>query len=72
MDADSIAWHRTRLKIDRETLADYESGKVTIGEIVGSKKVDQTNHAIVDLKRKIAQHEQIIAAYEKHSAKGKP
>jgi TATA-box binding protein (TBP) (component of TFIID and TFIIIB) len=70
MDNDSsIAWLRARIKADTKELADYESGKVTVGEIVGSKKIDQTQEAIADLKRKIASHEQLIAAYEKRNAK---
>ena len=48
--------------------ADQLAAGKTLGEIVGSKKVDQTQEAIGDLKRKIAEHERIIAAYEKPNA----
>lgn len=69
MDRDSsIAWLRARIKADMNALADYESGRVTIGEIVDSKKLDQTQEAIADLKRKIAANEKLIAAYEKRNA----
>jgi hypothetical protein len=63
----SIAWHRAQLKKHRETLKDIESGKFTIGEIAGSKKSGQTQKIIADLKRKIRQSEQIIAAHEKQT-----
>lgn len=70
MDSDSsIAWHRARIKINKEDLADLESGKVTVGEIAGSRRIDQTPEAIADLKQKIAQSEQLVAAYEKRNAK---
>jgi hypothetical protein len=62
-DSDSnIAWHRAQIKKHRETLSNFESIRFSIG--AGSKKTDQT-----DLKRKIRQSEQIIAAYEKRNAK---
>jgi hypothetical protein len=67
-DSDSnIAWHRAQIKKHRETLSNFESIRFSIG--AGSKKTDQTQRAVADLKRKIRQSEQIIAAYEKRNAK---
>jgi uncharacterized protein YqeY len=67
-DSDSnIAWHRAQLRKHRETLKNLETARFTIGEIAGSKKTGQTQDAIADLKRKIRQSEQIIAAYEKQT-----
>jgi len=62
-DSDSnIAWHRAQLRKHREDLKNLETARFTIGEIVGSK---QTQKTPADLKRKVGQSEQIIAAYEK-------
>jgi peptidoglycan hydrolase CwlO-like protein len=70
-DSDSsIAWHRAQVKKHRETLKLLESGEVTLGEIAGSsRKIDQTQRTIANLKRKIGQSEQIISAYERRNAK---
>jgi hypothetical protein len=68
VDSDStIAWHRTQLKKHRETLKDLEIARFTVGEIAGSKSIGQTQKIIADLKRKIRQSEQIIAAHEKQT-----
>jgi peptidoglycan hydrolase CwlO-like protein len=70
-DSDSsIAWHRAQIKKHRETLKLLESGEVTLGEIAGSsRKIDQTQRTIANLKREIGQSEQIISAYERRNAK---
>jgi peptidoglycan hydrolase CwlO-like protein len=70
-DSDSsIAWHRAQIKRHRETLKLLESGEVTLGEIAGSsRKIDQTQRTIANLKREIGQSEQIISAYERRNAK---
>ena len=70
-DSDSsIAWHRAQIKKHRETLKLLESGEVTLGEVAGSsRKIDQTQRTIANLKRKIGQSEQIISAYERRNAK---
>lgn len=68
MTADSnsnIAWHRAQLKKHLETLKDLETARFTIGEIAGSKKFDQTQKTVADLKRKIGLSQQIIATYER-------
>ena len=67
-DSDSnIAWHRAQLRKHRETLKDLETARFTIGEIAGSKKAGQTQKTLAELKRKIAQSEQIIAAHERQT-----
>jgi hypothetical protein len=69
-DSDSnIAWHRAQIKKHREILKNFEAMRFSIGEIAGSKKTDQTQGAVADLKRKVRQSEQIIAAYEKRNAR---
>ena len=65
----SISWHRAQIKKHRETLKLLESGEVTLDEIAcSSRKIDQTQRAIGNLKRKIGQSEQIISAYENRNA----
>jgi biotin synthase-related radical SAM superfamily protein len=65
-DSDSrIAWHRVQLKKNREALKAQETARFTIGEIADSKMTDQTQKAIADLKRKIAESERCVAAYER-------
>jgi hypothetical protein len=70
-DSDSsIAWRRAQIKKHRETLKLLESGEVTLGEIAGSsRKIDQTQRTIANLKREIGQSEQIISGYERRNAK---
>jgi hypothetical protein len=69
-DNDSkIAWHRAQLKKNREALKAFETARFTIGEIAGSKKSGQTQKVIAELKRKIRQSEQTIAAYEKQTTR---
>jgi hypothetical protein len=70
MAADSesdIAWHRVQLKKHRETLKAIETARFTIGEMADSKRIGQTRKTIADLKRKITQSEQAVAAYEKRA-----
>ena len=70
MIADSnsnIAWHRVRLKKNREALKALETARFTIGEIATSKRNGQTTKTIAELKRKIAESERCIAEYEKRT-----
>ena len=67
-DSDSnIAWHRVQLKKNRAELKALETSRLTMGEIASSKRDGQTEQAIVELKRKIAQSERSIADYEKRT-----
>lgn len=68
MAADSnskIAWYRAQLRKQREALRHFETATFTFGEIAGSKTIDQTQKTIAELKRKIRDSEQVIAAYER-------
>jgi hypothetical protein len=70
MVADSnsqIAWHRAQIRKLRETLKHLETARFSFGEIGGSKTIDQTQKNVAELKRKIRESEQIIAAYEKQT-----
>jgi hypothetical protein len=67
MSADSnsrIAWHRVQLKNNREALKALETARFTTGEIAGR---GQTPNTVADLKRKIAESERCIAAYERQT-----
>jgi hypothetical protein len=65
-DSDSqIAWHRARVKRHREALKHFETARFTVGEISGSRAADQKQKSIADLKRKIVESQQVIAAHEK-------
>ncbi len=67
-DSDSnIAWHRVQLKKNRAALKALETTRVTMGEIASSKRDGQTQKAIAELKRKIAQSERCIADYDKRT-----
>jgi hypothetical protein len=67
-DSDSkIAWHRAQLRKHHEALRHFETAKFAFGEIAGSKMIDQTQKAVAELKRKIRDSEQIIAAYERQT-----
>jgi hypothetical protein len=71
MVADSnsqIAWHRAQIRKHRETLKHLETARFSFGEIAGSKTIDQRQETVAELKRKIRDSEQIIAAYEKPAA----
>jgi hypothetical protein len=62
-DSDSkIAWHRVQLKRNRDALKALETARFTIGEIA---KGGRTQNTVADLKRKIAESERCIAAYER-------
>ena len=68
MVADSnsqIAWHRAQLRKHREALQDFETARFTRGEMAGAKSRRHTHDMVADLKRKIRDSEQIIAAYER-------
>src|SRR6201991_1764258 len=67
-DSDSnIAWHRVQLKKNRAALKALETARFTMGEIASSKRDGQTQKAIGDLKRKIAQSERVIAEHDKRT-----
>jgi hypothetical protein len=62
-DSDSkIAWHRVQLRKNRDTLKALETARFTIGDIAGGGRMQ---HAITALKRKIAESERCILAYER-------
>jgi hypothetical protein len=64
-DSDSrIAWHRVQLKKNREALKTMEAARFTTGEIAGRGQMSQ---ATADLRRKIAESERCIAAYERQT-----
>jgi hypothetical protein len=68
MAADSnsmIAWHRAQVRKHREAIKHLETAKFTFGEIAGSKATGERQKAVTELKRKISDSEQIIAAYER-------
>ena len=70
MVADSnsqIAWHRAQIRKHRETLKHLETARFSFGEIAGSKTTDQTQKIVAELKRKISDSQQIIAAYERQT-----
>jgi hypothetical protein len=70
MAADSnskIAWHRAQIRKYREALKHFETGKFTFGEIAGSKAIGQKQKTAADLKRKIAESQQIIALHERQT-----
>ncbi len=70
MAADSnsmIAWHRAQIKKHREALKQFETAKFTFGEIAGAKAADGAQKAQAELKRKIRESEQIVAAHERQA-----
>lgn len=67
-DSDSnIAWHRVQLKKNRAALKALETARFTMGEIATSKRDGQTQKALSDLKRKIAQSERVIGDHDKRT-----
>ena len=67
-DSDSnIAWQRVQLKRNRAELKALEIARFTVGEIASSERNGQTQKAIAELKRKIAQSERSIADYDKRT-----
>ncbi len=70
MVADSnsqIAWHRAQIRKHRDALKQIETARLTFGEIAGSKTIDQTQKKVAELKRKIRDSEQAVAAYERQT-----
>ena len=70
MAADSnsqIAWHRAQIRKHRDALKQYETARFTFGAIARPKASDQTQEIVAELKRKIRDSEQIVAAYERQS-----
>jgi hypothetical protein len=67
-DSDSnIAWHRVQLKKNRAELKALETARFTMGEIATAKRNGQTQKAIAELKRKIAQSERVITDHDKRT-----
>jgi hypothetical protein len=70
MAADSnsqIAWHRAQIRKHRDALKQYETTRFTFGAIVRPKATDRTQAIVTELKRKIRDSEQIVAAHERQS-----
>jgi hypothetical protein len=68
MIADSnsnIAWHRVRLKKNRDALKALETARFSIGDTASSS--GETQKTIANLKRKIAESERCIAAHERQT-----
>jgi hypothetical protein len=68
MMADSnstIAWHRVQLRANRDALKRLETARFMVGDIVGNS--GETQKAIAQLKRKIAQSERCIADHERRT-----
>jgi hypothetical protein len=61
----NIAWHRVQLKKNRDALKALELARFRIGDIAGWD--GQTQRTIASLKRKIAESERCIAAYERRN-----
>ncbi len=59
----NIAWHRVQLRKNRDAARMLEIARFRIGDIAGSS--GQTQKAIANLKRKIAESERCIAAHER-------
>jgi hypothetical protein len=65
-DSDStIAWHRAQLRKHHEALKHFETARFTVGEIAGSQQAGQNQKFIAELKRKISESQQVIAAHQK-------
>ena len=64
-DSDSkIAWHRVQLRKNRDALKALETARFTIGDFAGGSR---THNTLAELRRKIAESERCIAAYERQS-----
>jgi hypothetical protein len=61
----TIAWHRVQLRNNRDALKRLEIARFTIGDIAGAS--GETQKAITQLKRKIAQSERCIADHERRT-----
>jgi hypothetical protein len=65
-DSDSdIAWHRVQLKKNRDAVKALEIAHFRMGHITGTN--ERTHKNIAVLKRKIAESERYIAAYERRT-----
>jgi len=60
-----IAWQRVQLRKNREALKALEIARFRSGEIAGTGHTAQ--RAITNIKRKIAESERCIAAYERRT-----
>jgi hypothetical protein len=58
-----IAWHRAQLRRNRDALKALERMLYTIGH----DKLDQTEKAIAELQRKIAESEKCVIAHDRQS-----
>lgn len=70
MVADSsseIAWHRAQIRKHREALKHFETAGFTFGRIAGPKAADQNQKLVAELKRKIRESEQVVAAHERQT-----
>ena len=70
MAADSnsmIAWHRAQVATLRQKLRHLETATFTYGEIADAKNSGQTQKTVVELRRKISEYEEIIAAHDRQS-----
>jgi hypothetical protein len=62
----NIAWHRVRLKKNRDALRALEIARFEIGEIAGPAGLARQK-AVAGLRRKIAESERCIAAHERQT-----
>jgi hypothetical protein len=62
-----IAWHRAQIVRLRETLRHLETAKFAFGEIAGSKPTGQTQQRVAEVKRKIRESQEIIAAHDRQT-----
>jgi hypothetical protein len=62
-----IAWHRAQIRRHREALKQFETARFTFGRIARPKTTDQSPEIVAELKRKIRDSEQIVAAYERQT-----
>ena len=70
MAADSnsqIAWHRAQVRKHRDALKQFETSRFTFGAIASPKATDQSQQIVAELKRKIRESEQVVAAHERQA-----
>jgi hypothetical protein len=68
MAADSnsqIAWHRAQIRKHRDALKQFETSRFTFGAIARPKVTEESQAIVAELKRKIRDSEQVIAAHER-------
>jgi hypothetical protein len=68
MAADSnsqIAWHRAQIRKHRNALKQFETSRFTFGAIARPEATDQSQQIVAELRRKIRESEQIVAAHER-------